>query len=645
MTRTATTLPLRKSRYVGLLLLILAVSLALRVVIAWRGGQQFWPDEDRFDVSRTIAEQLTNGDVHGAAATLFRGADHLLFKAFAVLPAWVERHWHTKPNVPALFFAAVSTWLIWLVGRVARAAGADDREALLATFLAACTSSLFYYARHFFPYDLAFAFFLLALAQGLRPGAGAGRSILVGIWISIGFLVYNGYWVVGALALALHVAAPSSDWKSALKRFGFGLLGLVAPIVVLVLIARALGFDLVTSYVKFAGGITQGDFGIAWRFIGQYFWVAEHALAVLWGLAVIVAFGGWLCRRSPTRITLWLAAVMLLYAALVLPSDAVPKFTVAARHVRVLAPFACLLTAAVLVELARTGRIGRGIVWLVVLGAGVQAGFGFARPLTQRFPRDFVGIARNFLFNSTRGDVGPYQLRNHVFLHDPTWSTPPDTDGVAVLRLPHPFQFEPYLYEGYKESMRADYHLRDMSMRIVRLNVGGTVAGGYPGALKFTVRFPAQIISYVPQPFITTGVTGAGDVFYFQFEKPYIDANLLRAGHDHWGWQAATSQPFAIDRAKDHVVVVSLGSLYPPESDPYFQGHPERRELKHRCLLIVDGQVLIDHRVDAHPSTVGEITVGMSLIGASTAADQLDAKYVAFDRLPPEEMLAWLKKK
>jgi ABC-type phosphate transport system auxiliary subunit len=29
--------------------IVLLVSFALRVVLAWRGGQQFWPDEDRYE--------------------------------------------------------------------------------------------------------------------------------------------------------------------------------------------------------------------------------------------------------------------------------------------------------------------------------------------------------------------------------------------------------------------------------------------------------------------------------------------------------------------------------------------------------------------------------------------------------------------
>lgn len=162
--------------------LTLVVSFALRAWIAWRGGQLFWPDEDRFDVARRIARTLYDGNVHSAVDALLSQPDHLLFKIAGLLPASLEILIGTPGWVSALFFSLASTWVLWLVARVARTAGASETEGLIAMLLAAGTTSLFYYSRHYFPYDLSLGFLLLSLLAGLREPASQRSSLCAGIW-------------------------------------------------------------------------------------------------------------------------------------------------------------------------------------------------------------------------------------------------------------------------------------------------------------------------------------------------------------------------------------------------------------------------------------------------------------------------------
>ncbi len=171
---------------------VLAVTLALRSLLVVRGGQQFWPDEDRFEFSRTAASDLLGGHLMAAARVVFGTADHVLFRLCAIVPASAEHVFNSGPWLPGLFFAAVSTAMIWATGLLARAAGGDERERFFTVLAAASSASLFYYSRHFVPYDLSLLFFLVALSRAMRPGRDLWSCTCVGLWTACGFLSYNG---------------------------------------------------------------------------------------------------------------------------------------------------------------------------------------------------------------------------------------------------------------------------------------------------------------------------------------------------------------------------------------------------------------------------------------------------------------------
>jgi hypothetical protein len=175
-------------------LAVLAVSFSLRVLIVVRGGQQFWPDEGRFHVARRTAISFLAGHWRQGLTTLFASADHLLFKVIAVLPALVEQRFHTQLWVPGLFFAIISTWMCYLISRVAKAAGGSQVEVFLAALFSASTTSLFYYSRHFFPYDLSIAFTLIGILTWLKNPIRLQNAFVVGLWLCLGFMTYNAYW-------------------------------------------------------------------------------------------------------------------------------------------------------------------------------------------------------------------------------------------------------------------------------------------------------------------------------------------------------------------------------------------------------------------------------------------------------------------
>lgn len=619
---------------------VVALSFVLRALLVAKGGQYFWPDEGRFETARTAARALLRGNIGEAASAVFSGADHLLFKLLAVGPALLQVQFDTGLWLPALFFAAVSAWTIWLVGRVAMASGACEREQLVAVVLAACTSSLFYFSRHLFPYDLSLAFSLLGVIASLTPtGAPMRRDVLVGVWASLAFLTYNGYWMVGAVLLSVHTLLPWQGFLANTRRGALAFAGLIAPIALVLLWGRLMGHDLIQSYLKFAGTVNQGDFGIAWRFIPEYFWQADGPVVLIWFASVLAASAAVLRSSATPSTRRWLLITVLLYLALVVPSDVVPKFTVAARHVRILAPFLCLLAASVLWNRIWPERVARRMRRGAVGLACVSACFSFAMPLRQMFPVEFSRRSYLELPRLVREDLGPYRVENDYFLHNPDWVPAKPAKGRMVMRREHPFQFLPYLYEGYSELARTRYLQRDMSMRIVRLDCGGPPRTGHPGAFRMTVKWDLLPRGYQPEPILTTGKSGAGDMLYMFYDEN----QRLRFALDHWGTKHVISEAVELDRTARHELIVSIGSLYPPADTWLFKRHPELLPLKGHCYVSFDGRVVLNTPVEPYPNEAHEVYLGLNQIYASTAVARMDAMIERIDYLSTEEEKALVR--
>src|SRR5262245_51182497 len=102
------------------------------------GGQNYWPDELRYERARVAAAALSRGDWPTVGRSLGR-PDHLLFPVLGLVPAALEQATGPDARVPALYFAAFSAASIVLLGLLMRRLGASPRASLLAAFLLAAS--------------------------------------------------------------------------------------------------------------------------------------------------------------------------------------------------------------------------------------------------------------------------------------------------------------------------------------------------------------------------------------------------------------------------------------------------------------------------------------------------------------------------
>lgn len=621
-------------RATRLLIVILFLSFGVRVFLAYSGGQDFWPDESRYQGAQYAVLHLAHGEWQLAAGDLLGHADHLLFRWFGLPPALGEYLAGPHPHLVACYFSLFSILAIWLVWLVARRAGAGEREALTAAFLAACSNSLFYYSRHYFPYDISLCLMLLALYVGLGSWSWR-RSLTAGVLAGLGFLTYNGYWWLGGTILALHTLLAPGGGRRGPARAGWAGLGLVLPIALCVAAAGAFGFNLVSGYRQFAGSVTQGDFGLGYRVMTEYLWSSEGLLLVVWLAGATL--GAWLSvRESWThRSRWWLGALVFICAGYLLFSDVFHKFVVYGRQVRVVVPFFCLITAYAVEQLAARRVVRRG-VWLASLAAVLgMAAWNFSGPLTQMFPAQFPHRAAAAVFHrQQREGPGLYRMQFAQRL-DPTNLPVASPSHRVVLRRRNPLQYRPYQFEGFTQRQRRALNTHDISMRVVQLAGPGSRVdlprqaspwGDYPGPVRMTLKLPpAGAVG--GQPLVTSGVPYHGDFLYLKVEADH----RIRFGYDDWGGGSFVSAPMVVDPTRSHELIVSMGSLYPPDR-PEGSGTAKLTPLRDYLLVALDGRTVFSRRAPYHPARAATITYGADLIGGSSTVPDFHGSILRIER-------------
>jgi len=475
------------------LVLLLALASLLRLVLVVQGGQLYWPDE------RLYTQVLDIFDLHRGrwieiVRALFSTQDHLGFALISAVPAAIQfelghalsRSGNGLMMLPGLALSQASVISIALVYAIARRAGRDHVEALIAAALMASAATMFYYSRHLLPYDSSLTLGLAALWCAL--GTSRRDSLLCGAAASAAFATYNGYWLLVGVVLLVHILHEGrTTIRSALLRAVFAGAGFLLVPAAIMLVELATGAPLLFSGMRrLAGTVTDGyapeGFSAPWA----YLWHAEHGLLLAWVAAVLFVILGttdWNSRRRHAA-ALWVIAAAFIYLGLGFTSAVLHVFVVMGRQSRQIVPFLCLATAAAAVELLERKRWPSWLVAACVAALVLQTGWNFRQPLQQRFPRDVISeiTAKYGPIDFDNTIEGPPLAREHVesqwvlfnaqHLYHPRAPRPPlPASLVEVMRFRHPLQYLPYQYEGLEPMERQVLRNNDIAMRLVDVGV------------------------------------------------------------------------------------------------------------------------------------------------------------------------------
>jgi hypothetical protein len=609
---------------------ILAMCLALRVWLASTGGQGYWPDEMRYSsAARESAWQFVHGTSRDAWLQLIGQADHLLFKIAGLPVAFLELKCGQSGPLAASWFGLFSVLAIWMVYAIARAAGASAREGLLATFFAAGANSLFYYCRHFFPYDLSLFLCLLALWIALKPQSWL-RSILVGLAAGLGFLSYNGYWVLGGAVLVFHVLSKEKG-RSTLSRAVLSGLGLLAPIVTVILAAKLLNRDLIASFLAFSRTITQGNFGNGWSLIGEYLYSSEGVVLISW---LLLISAGLKFGSNNQRIKLWLGFIAGLYLTLVFCSDLMRTFVVYGRIARILVPFLCLGAAAGMESLICRWKNSLG--WTAILSLmAVASATHISIALRQVFPDDFLRVAKIQAQIKRLNTPSLFRLLNVDRLWEGYVMNEP-RPHTSLLQRTHPLQFAPFLYEGCSKEFRTRFKKEDISMQLITVPAVKLpdIGGGYTGPLKIRLKFPENKPG-ISEPLLTSGDAQKANFIYAR----YIDETHIQFGYDRWGSGGPMSDPVNIDFKENHeLILISSAQISKHFDSPQNLDPKAWADLQRSINLILDGKIIFSEQVGSHSIKPESVMIGMNLVGGSSARESFSGEIHSIEILSWEEV-------
>lgn len=611
--------------------LLLGVALVVRAVLVWRGGQFFWPDESRYGASQEAVGLAADGNLRAGLALVVGGGDHPGFKLLGMIPALVARVTGvTDPRLPAAFFALLSWLALWLLWGVVRRLGAAPREQAWIMGVAATTSCLAIYCRHLLPYDAALMLVLAAWYVGSSGRAGLGASGLAGLLAGCAVTVYLGYWLLAGVVLFLLGCSHVESFGRRVARWGAAGFGAVVAVAAIWAVDQWGNGTMLANMRRFSGTITQGDFGLGYRLVWEYFWHAEGALLVLWIVAT-----GWLTRhlwrerrggRSGSRLGwLALAGLGLTYAGLVLPSDVGHIFVVYGRTARELAPFFCVIAGLALARWANgDGRRAWGLAAALAVSFACQL-----MPLGQLdFPLEFRRRA-----DARLREVAPpvpgrtYDRLVNVeqYLFEPERLN--EEPEATLLAARHPYEYAPYLYEGFSARQRAERRAVDHRLRLVRMRVPDTwlVRGEEYGAVRMRVQF-ASGRAGMSEPLLSLGPKGAGILFFVR----YVDGSQLRLGFENVGDRVVLGPLQPYEPGREHTLELFSGALLPEAGGDFSEA--ARLRFQNTISIRCDGVPVLEEIVRPYPVRPAEVHAGYNHVHSDSAGTSFSGRIVAVER-------------
>ncbi len=459
---------------------VLLISLVLRWILIFRGGQYYISDETRYEVARNAARFLLQGQFVEALRQFTISPEHLGFKVIGIIPALLEHIIGPSLGFPAIFFSLFSVLNLCLIFLLAQRVAPFSNEALYAILIGACCASLLYYARHLFPYDMAMSFGLMALYIALTRNPTAQTSLVCGSLSFLCFITYNGYWPLAGFVMLANILTKGENGSRIVQRTIFTAIGFIAPLAFLIIVMQLLGTNMISAYRLFAASITQGSFEEGWRLPFEYFWHTEHTVILILGvLSVIAIISQFNDLRQDTK--LWTGGVLFIYLCLFIPSVVLKYFVVYGRLARQMIPFLVLLSAQGLVQLEHRTASGRKLTMIALAFIFIQMIWNFMSSYNLAYPREFVAEAKtkfpSFEFSSKRLAFGaPVLCQNHGYVMESAkyYVSPPgkipQVRGQLLVSAFHPSNFLPYQYDGDPPAIRQMFRTRKLRMNFYKID-------------------------------------------------------------------------------------------------------------------------------------------------------------------------------
>jgi hypothetical protein len=156
------------------------------------------------------------------------------------------------------------------------------------------------------------------------------------------------------------------------------------------------------------------------------------------------------------------------------------------------------------------------------------------------------------------------------------------------------------------------------------------IFGDPSGPLRLRVTFP-QAPQALVEPLVVTGTSWFSDALHVN----YLGPGVISFGLDHRGYGGPSSRPISIIPGKPYSLVVHLGSLYPPEASPYFDGlmRAQLRQLKRMVRVELDGKPVFTASVNFYDASPGQVHLGNNPLWPSVTTGRFSGTLVQEGRV------------
>ncbi|QNG30054.1 hypothetical protein [Synechococcus sp. LTW-R] len=456
---------------------ILIFSLCTRITLALRGGQFFFPDESRYNLSREAAAFLQDRNWDYVFQSL-SNADHPLFFQWMLVPAALERLIGTTDILPSLYIALFSAGIIYATFKASESLSDSTEIALIAAFVASISTSLTIYSRHIVPYDISLFLGISSIAILASKRPTQLKYGMAGALCGLSFWTYTGYWALTACCIAAFFILRS--YKKSAADSIFFLAGCAIPLGFVLLPHILSGKDFFRGLSSFSNTVTQGNFSEGWMLPFEYLHSSEGA--IFYVFTVLIA---WSCirailKKDSTGERETLILLVFIYLSLVLASVGAHKFVVYGRTCRQLLPLACISAAYSLRSLAEWSN-RKSTIYLMLASATLFLYTGnISDPFQQVFPNQFVEAVRKEtgapLAKNTPGEWiesgSETHSSNEISLINAKYLYPIKEEHQSKTHFfkteQHPINYRPYQYEGFRKESREIIRRKAITMRAAR---------------------------------------------------------------------------------------------------------------------------------------------------------------------------------
>lgn len=492
--------------YKLILIIISLITITVRIISAFKGGQFFIVDELRYVSGHHFISFFSDFEFFGGIKYLLNCSAHTLFTLFAGL-AEVVRYLFViifidsslQPyqlnnstigiEISAIFLSSASVLNILLIYLVIRSFNGSKLQGLIASVLLSLSITNFYFSRHLVPYDCSISLSLISFYFAGKSRTSAKYQFLCGIFSCLSTLTYFGYWPLSFVAwLSCILRNRTNYFRVALFCGGGGL----SPLILIQVIGFFAGVNYLQNVWDFITATKtnqMGDYFAGFDVFFDYLWKAESILFyVMLSLTSLSIFftnlssGIFLNHR---RIGIFSSVSILLI--LFYLSEIEGSFVLYGRTIKMVIPFTCIACSYPLFVLMKIhkNQLYSHFILYSFFGLFIISSFNHLNVLNIVYPNDFkdkaIHISDNFEEVSSLSGVNirklekpnsnsPYCLVNAQWLVPPLSNTQKSIpNGDILLKETHPYSsFPPYLFLHYNKEERQIMQNNKLEMLLVK---------------------------------------------------------------------------------------------------------------------------------------------------------------------------------